>query len=98
MDFQDLIENAIEMRYPPNNATIGIFDEVQDFTPSQLKLIRRWARYMHWILMAGDDDQTLYAFTGATPEAFLNPPVTDEFKKVLKEKNGIPMLLSYMCF
>ena len=22
----------------------------------------------------------------------------DEFKKVLKEKNGIPMLLSYMCF
>lgn len=50
MDFQDLIERAIDLHYPPNNATIGIFDEVQDFTPSQLKLIRRWARYMHWIL------------------------------------------------
>lgn len=63
MDFQDLIENAIEMRYPPNSATIGIFDEVQDFTPSQLKLIRRWARYMHWIMLAGDDDQASAAWS-----------------------------------
>jgi len=90
MDFQDLIERAIELHYPPNNATIGIFDEVQDFTPSQLKLIRRWARYMHWIMLAGDDDQCLYSFTGATPEAFLNPPVTEEFKRVLRQSYRVP--------
>jgi len=89
-DFQDLIERAIELHYPPNNATIGIFDEVQDFTPSQLKLIRRWARYMHWIMLAGDDDQCLYSFTGATPEAFLNPPVTEEFKRVLRQSYRVP--------
>ena len=89
-DFQDLIERAIDMHYPPNSATIGIFDEVQDFTPSQLKLIRRWARYMHWIMLAGDDDQCLYSFTGATPEAFLNPPVTEEFKRVLRQSYRVP--------
>lgn len=91
MDFQDLIDRAIDFHYPPNNATIGIFDEVQDFTPSQLKLIRRWARYMHWILMAGDDDQTLYSFTGATPEAFLNPPIDDKFKKILGQSYRVPI-------
>ena len=90
MDFQDLIETAIEYKYPPNNATIGIFDEVQDFTPSQLKLIRKWAEQMHWILMAGDDDQTLYSFTGATPNAFLNPPVGEEHKRVLRQSYRVP--------
>lgn len=57
MDFQDLIERAGDEYYPPKHATIGVFDEVQDFTPSQLRLIRRWAKQMHWIMLAGDDDQ-----------------------------------------
>ncbi|MDY0251445.1 MAG: ATP-dependent helicase [Pseudomonas sp.] len=89
-DFQDLIDRALEVHYPPFQAQIGIFDEVQDFTPVQLKLIRRWAKYMEWILMAGDDDQTLYSFTGATPEAFLNPPVGEEFKRVLRQSYRVP--------
>lgn len=57
LDFQDLIDRAIENQIPPNKATIGIFDEAQDFTPSQLKLIRRWAKSMKWSLIIGDDDQ-----------------------------------------
>jgi len=57
LDFQDLIDRALDLHYPPFQAQIGIFDEVQDFTPVQLKLIRRWAKYMEWILLAGDDDQ-----------------------------------------
>ena len=89
-DFQDLIDRALDVHYPPFQAQIGIFDEVQDFTPVQLKLIRRWAKYMEWILMAGDDDQTLYSFTGATPEAFLNPPVGEEFKRVLRQSYRVP--------
>ena len=59
LDFQDLIERAMDEYYPPNHATIGVFDEVQDFTPSQLSLIRKWAKQMHWIMLAGDDDQCL---------------------------------------
>jgi len=90
LDFQDLIDKALDVHYPPFQAEIGIFDEVQDFTPVQLKLIRRWGKYMNWILMAGDDDQTLYSFTGATPEAFLNPPIDEKFKKVLRQSYRVP--------
>ena len=90
MDFQDLIERAGDEYYPPKHATIGVFDEVQDFTPSQLRLIRRWAKQMHWIMLAGDDDQCLYSFTGATPEAFLNPPVPDENKRILRQSYRVP--------
>jgi len=89
-DFQDLIERAIYMQLPPNEASIGIFDEAQDFTPSQLMLVRKWAKFMEWILIVGDDDQTLYSFTGASPEAFLNPPVKEEFKKVLRQSYRVP--------
>lgn len=90
LDFQDLIETASKEFYPPKNATIGVFDEVQDFTPSQLALIRKWAKQMHWIMLAGDDDQCLYSFTGATPEAFLNPQVPDENKRILRQSYRVP--------
>lgn len=57
-DFTDLIEVAADkLIYPPGNASIGIFDEVQDFTPLQLSLIRKWADQMKYIMIAGDDDQ-----------------------------------------
>jgi superfamily I DNA/RNA helicase len=90
LDFQDLIEVAGKDYFAPKGATIGVFDEVQDFTPAQLKLIRSWAKQMHWTLMCGDDDQTLYSFTGATPEAFLNPPIPDEQKRILKQSYRVP--------
>jgi DNA helicase-2/ATP-dependent DNA helicase PcrA len=90
LDFQDLIEVATREIYPPNHATIGVFDEVQDFTPSQLALIRQWAKQMHWIMLAGDDDQCLYSFTGATPEAFLNPQISDDYKRILRQSYRVP--------
>lgn len=89
-DFQDLIDRAGESYYPPNNATIGVFDEVQDFTPSQLRLIRSWGKQMHWIMLSGDDDQTIYSFTGASPNAFLNPPIPQEFKRILTQSYRVP--------
>ena len=32
----------------------------------------------------------LYSFTGATPEAFLNPPVPDENKRILRQSYRVP--------
>lgn len=89
-DFQDLIETAIERRHPPFNASVGFFDEAQDFTPSQIHLIRTWAKSMESITFLGDDDQLLYSFTGATPEAFLNPPLPDSHKLVLSQSYRVP--------
>jgi superfamily I DNA/RNA helicase len=57
-DFTDLIDIALKAGSPPpNGATIGFFDETQDFTPLELALVRHWGSYMDHFILAGDDDQ-----------------------------------------
>ena len=90
-DFTDLIERASnEMIFTPNNTTVGIFDEVQDFTPLQIQLVRRWGKQYDYFLLAGDDDQLLFSFAGATPEAFLYPEVPKEQKRFLTQSYRVP--------
>lgn len=58
MDFTDLITKAIEgCPVPPVSAVVGYFDEVQDFSPAELALVRKWGETMEFIVLAGDDDQ-----------------------------------------
>ena len=91
IDFTDMIEiNLAEELPPPGDPHIGFFDEAQDFTPLELELIRYWSNYMSHIVLVGDDDQCLYGFKGATPEAFLNPPLPDEQIMVLNQSYRVP--------
>lgn len=91
LDFTDIIEECTyTMEHPPGGATIGIFDEVQDFTPLQLKLVRKWGESLDFFLLAGDDDQTLYSFAGATPDAFLKPEIDASRKKILNQSYRVP--------
>lgn len=90
VDFTDMIEYGLNHEIPPRFATIGFFDEVQDFTPLELALVRKWAESLEWIIMMGDDDQCLYNFKGATPEAFLNPPLPDDQIKILDQSYRVP--------
>lgn len=72
IDFTDMIEKALDVDRVPNNAKIGFFDEAQDFTPLEFKVIRQWGEKMDQIIFSGDDDQLLYAWTGARAESFIN--------------------------
>lgn len=91
IDFTDMIELALEqVPRAPGNPEVGFFDEVQDFTPLELALIRKWGSQMERIVLAGDDDQCLYRFKGATPDAFLDPPVPDVDKQVLEQSWRVP--------
>ncbi len=91
IDFTDMIELALEnVDTAPGNPHIGFFDEVQDFTPLELALIRKWGRSMERVVMAGDDDQCIYSFKGSTPEAFLTPEIPDADKIVLSQSYRIP--------
>jgi superfamily I DNA/RNA helicase len=91
VDFTDLIENAItDLPYAPGRPEVLFVDEAQDFTKLQLKLARNWGMEMKWIVLVGDDDQTIYRFTGADPYAFLLPAVPDNRKTVLKQSYRIP--------
>lgn len=90
-DFTDLIEVAIkEVPVAPGNPNVLIVDEAQDTNPLQLKLLRSWSSTMDWHILVGDDDQTIYEFAGCTPEAFLNPPLDDKYKRVLSQSYRVP--------
>lgn len=91
VDFTDLIEHALrDVRWCPGTPSVGCFDEVQDFTPLELSLVRSWGAHMDVLLLAGDDDQCIYGFKGATPDAFLDPPVDDDHKRVLSQSWRVP--------
>ncbi|OPZ85310.1 MAG: putative ATP-dependent DNA helicase YjcD [bacterium ADurb.Bin429] len=91
MDFTDLIARALrDTDTAPGSPRIGIYDETQDFTLLQLALVRKWAKRMDYILLAGDDDQCIYFFTGANPDAFLDPPIDDDHKIILRQSYRVP--------
>lgn len=92
VDFTGMIETALaDVSRAPGDPRVGLFDEAQDFTPLELALVRSWGSHMERILLAGDDDQTIYAFKGATPEAFLDPPVAETHKRVLRLSHRVPV-------
>lgn len=91
VDFTDMIEMALEgTESAPGDPVVGFFDEVQDFTPLELALVRHWGRHMDRVVLAGDDDQCIYSFKGSTPDAFLDPPVPDSQKRVLGQSYRVP--------
>lgn len=93
-DFTDLIEyGKSDLIYPPNHAKVGIFDEVQDFTPLQMDLIRDWARQMKYVMIAGDSEQCLYLFSGATPDTFLYPEIPEERETILARSYRCPKVV-----
>lgn len=91
VDFTDLIETCVAENTPtPNNAKILFLDEVQDFSPLELSLARHWGQSCDTVYMAGDDDQAIYHFKGATPHAFLAPELPKENVRVLGQSYRLP--------
>lgn len=90
-DFTDLIETAVEqIDCAPGEPNVGFFDESQDFTPLELSLVRKWSERMDLSVLAGDDDQALYHFKGATSQAFLTPQLPEDQERVLGQSYRIP--------
>ena len=46
-------------------------DEFQDVNPAQFALLRAWLGPSQQVCVVGDDDQTIYSFTGATADYLL---------------------------
>lgn len=91
IDFTDMISLAyLNIAMAPGDPTIGFFDEVQDCSKLELSLIRKWAKPMQYIVIAGDDDQALYNWRGASSDAFLNPPLDAKYKRILNQSYRIP--------
>ncbi|HWQ54602.1 MAG TPA: UvrD-helicase domain-containing protein, partial [Bryobacteraceae bacterium] len=90
-DFTDLIETAYRDVYvAPKNPSVIFADEAQDLNCMQLSLIRKWGERASYFILAGDDDQTIFSFTGATPDAMLKPDIPEDHKIILKQSYRVP--------
>ena len=54
------------------SCTVMLVDEFQDLTPASLLLVRLLAGPAGNVYGVGDDDQTIYGYTGASPEWLIN--------------------------
>jgi len=72
-DFTGILENALQSPVNPDFKILYV-DETQDQTPLATSLIMKWAQNCEKVSFYGDDDQSLYRFSGAIPEAFIEMP------------------------
>lgn len=70
VDFVDMIEQYVSRVLPPARRLL-IVDEAQDLTPLQFAMVRKMAAYSERTVTAGDDDQCIHAWTGATSRDFI---------------------------
>ena len=82
MDFEDLLELTIQMfskdewaveRFAAKYRTFTV-DEYQDVNLLQETLLRAWVGDRDGLCVVGDDYQSIYGFTGATPDYLLEMP------------------------
>jgi DNA helicase-2/ATP-dependent DNA helicase PcrA len=82
MDFEDMLGLAVRMleSYPAAADAVRerfhafTVDEYQDVNPLQAALLERWLGGRDELCVVGDDYQTIYTFTGASPEHLLGFP------------------------
>ena len=91
MDFTDLlVSGSKELYYPPNGASVAFVDEAQDMTPLQLKVVRNWEKSLRFYILVGDDDQCIFRFSGASPDALIAGDIPQENKIILKQSWRVP--------
>lgn len=91
LDFTDLIETCYRDVYAaPKHPAVIFADEAQDLNRMQLTLIRKWGECANYFILAGDDDQTIFSFTGASPDAILDPDIPEDHKIILKQSHRVP--------
>jgi superfamily I DNA/RNA helicase len=90
-DFCDLIETALrDMRIAPGRPDVIFADEAQDLNPMQLRLVRQWGENAQYFVLAGDDDQVIYGWCGAVPDALIYPDIPEDHKIFLEDSHRLP--------
>ncbi|QCC48714.1 UvrD-helicase domain-containing protein [Halobellus limi] len=69
--FADMLERVKERSLVPHVDYL-VIDEFQDITTLQYDVYEEWKPHMERVLIAGDDDQVVYAWQGADPNLLLD--------------------------
>jgi len=75
--FADMLERVAQRSLLPNVEYL-VIDEFQDITTLQYDVFEEWRPHMQGVLIAGDDDQVVYAWQGADPNLLLDAPVDED--------------------
>lgn len=95
VDFTDMLSLAMSCHDP--DVDVLYVDEAQDLSPIQWDLVYKWANSVDEIVIAGDDDQSIYVWGGADPEGMAR--FTEDFKAekvVLDQSYRIPVQVHTM--
>jgi DNA helicase-2/ATP-dependent DNA helicase PcrA len=74
--FADMLERVKQRSLLPNVDYL-VIDEFQDITSLQYDVYEEWKPHMEQVLIAGDDDQVVYAWQGADPRLLLDESGND---------------------
>ncbi|QKY21404.1 ATP-dependent helicase [Halolamina sp. CBA1230] len=75
--FADMLERVAQRSLQPDVDYL-IIDEFQDITTLQSKVYEEWKPHLEKALIAGDDDQVVYAWQGADPDLLLDEAVDED--------------------
>ncbi|SNR59413.1 UvrD-helicase domain-containing protein [Halorubrum vacuolatum] len=75
--FADMLERVSQRSLVPSVDYL-IIDEFQDITTLQYNVFEEWRPHMKKVLIAGDDDQVVYAWQGADPDLLLDTAVDED--------------------
>jgi DNA helicase II / ATP-dependent DNA helicase PcrA len=91
VDFCDLIDICLsDVPVAPGNPSVIFADEAQDLSAIQVRLLRKWSKHAVYSVLAFDDDQAIYYFIGASPEALLDSDIPEDHKVVLRQSYRLP--------
>lgn len=99
VDFDEQIYRAIEVLLQAPGARraaraacrVLLVDEFQDLTPAHLLLVRLLAGPDGAVFGVGDDDQTIYGYSGASPEWLI------DFNRFFPTAGQHPLQVNYRC-
>jgi len=91
VDFTGLIEDALEaVPVAPGEPSVFVVDEAQDCSVLELDLVRAWSARAEYAVLAGDGDQAIYGWRGASARAFLDPGIPAENNYHLTKSYRVP--------
>lgn len=83
VDFTDLLSLSIE----PIPVDVVFVDEAQDLSPLQWDVLDRISKQALRMYVAGDDDQAIFCWAGASPEHFIDLPAKT---RLLRQSYRLP--------
>lgn len=77
LDYTDMLTTYLA-NGSPGNLDVVYVDEAQDLSKLQWEIVKLYSRDAEKLVLAGDDDQSIYRFLGADEFGFLDFPADEE--------------------